>query len=106
MTVLSVTTLTAKPDRYADYLAVARTSKTLLEKHGAKNVRLLAGLVGGEATGTLVFTSEADDFASSGAITDKLLADPEGVALLTSSMNSGAGPIATIQTSQWVEIPL
>jgi len=103
MAVVGVTTLTLKPDGYEDYLLLARKSKALVEKCGGKNIRLLAALVAGEATGTMVFTFEADDLASWGAVGDKFMADPEGVALMSTG---SSGPIATQQLSGWIDVPL
>jgi hypothetical protein len=104
MAVVQVTTLTVKPDRYQEYVdQVARKAKAIIEKSGGKNVRLLAGLVAGEATGTMAFTVEADDFSSYGAIWDRLLADPELVALMSTG---SASPTAAYQTSLWVDVPL
>jgi hypothetical protein len=57
-----------------------RTCKAIVERHGARNVRLLSAVVAGEATGTMAFVIEADDFAHIGAITDKFMADPASVA--------------------------
>jgi hypothetical protein len=105
MTVLSATTLTMKPDRYEDFVALTKKSKAILEKCGAKNVRLMAALVAGEATGSFVLTSEADDFGASGAVLDKFLADPEGSASMTGSTGE-AGPTASFQISNWIEIPI
>jgi hypothetical protein len=98
MAVVSVTTLTPKPDRYEDTLADVRKVKAILEKNGARNVRLLAALVAGQATGSLVMTAETDDFAANGAVLDKFLADPEGLALI-SAVNTSAGPITGFQGS-------
>jgi hypothetical protein len=105
MAVVSVTTLTVKPDRYEDFLETTRKAKAILEKSGAKNVRLLAALTAGEASGSLATTWEADDFAAQGAVLDKFLADPEGLALLTST-NTTAGPTAGFQSTIWVDVPL
>jgi len=105
MTVVSVTTLTAKPDRYDDFMEQNRKSKALLEKAGARNVRVLFALTAGEASGAFVMTSEADDFAAAGVVLDKFLADPEGVALFGTA-NSAAGPTATWGASTWIEVPL
>jgi hypothetical protein len=106
MAVVSVTTLTVKPDRFEDYLEDTRKVKALVEKHGSKNVRLLAALVGGEQTGSLALISETDDFAAFGAVMDKLLADPEGQALLAST-NTSASPLAAgFQGTLWVDVPL
>lgn len=104
MTVLSVTALTIKPDRYEDFLATTKKSKTILEKCGAKNVRLIVSM-SGQSSGSFVLTAEADDHAASGAILDKFLADSEGLALMMESGTEG-GPMASWQTSTWVEIPL
>ncbi len=104
MTVLSVTALTVKPDRYEDFLASTQKTKSLLEKHGAKNVRLIVGM-SGESSGSFVLTHEADDFTDAGRITDKFLADPEGLATMTET-GTAAGPVASWQPSTWVEIPL
>ena len=45
MAVVTVSTLTIKPDRMEDYVEVARGFKASLEKGGATNVRLLAAVV-------------------------------------------------------------
>jgi hypothetical protein len=106
MAVVSVTTFTAKPDRFEDAIADTRKVKAIFEKLGARNVRLLAALVAGEATGSLAFVYEADDFASQGALQDKFYADPEGMALAT-SVNTTAGPLAGwYQGALYVDVPL
>ena len=97
--------MTVKPDRYEDFLATTRKSKAILEKCGAKNVRLIAAMSAGEASGSCALTHEADDFAASGAIMDEFFADPEGLALMMES-NSSSGAGATWQSSTWVEIDL
>ncbi len=104
MTVLSATTLTVKLDRYEDFLASAQKSKSLLEKHGAKNVRLIVSM-SGESSASFTLTHEADDFTDAGRITDKFLADPGGLAVMTGS-GSAADPVASWHPSTWVEIPL
>lgn len=105
MAVVSVTTSTVVPDRYEEFLEVNRKVKAIVEKHGGKNVRLLAALVAGQATGSFGFTVEADDFSTIGSVTDKLFADPEFQALFA-SINSSASPSAAVQTSYWVDVPL
>lgn len=104
MMVLSVTTLTIRPDRYEDFLENTKKSKSILEKCGAKNVRLIVSM-SGQISGSFVLTHEADDHAASGAILDRFLADSDGLALLMESGTEG-GPTASWQTSSWVEIPL
>ena len=106
MAVVTVVTLTVKPDRFEDELDDLRKSKALAEKNGSKNVRVLAAMVAGEQTGTLAFISEADDFASSGAALDKFLTDPEGQAMMAAA-NTGASPLAAgFQLTTWVDVPL
>lgn len=105
MAVVSVTTVTVKPDRYDDFLEMTRKVNAILQKCGAKNIRLLAALTAGEASGSLTTTFEADDFAAQGAIVDKFLADPEGFAIMTAT-NTTAGPTVGFQSSIWVDVPL
>jgi hypothetical protein len=103
MAVTQVATLTLKPDAYQAFLDQHRKAKAVLERCGARNVRLMGTILAGEATGTLAVSFEADDYASIGAVTDKLLADPDGMALLMST-NSASGPIAAFQSSIWSDI--
>jgi hypothetical protein len=105
MAVVQVVTFTVKPDRYEDFLANARTSKALLERHGGKNVRFLAALVAGEATGSFVTTCEADDFATYGSVMDKFLADPDVQAFMA-TVSTSANPTGPYQQSLWVDVPL
>ena len=105
MAVVFVNAETVKPDRYDDYLAQVRQIKAVVERCGGKNVRLLAALVGGQATGSMAFTVEADDFGAMGAVTDKIFNDPEGqafMATVNTSSYAGAGG----QGSYWVDVPL
>ena len=105
MTVVTVYTFTVKPDGYEAWLAVARKSKPLWERLGAKNIRFLAGLVAGGQTGSMAFSFEADDFSAYGAVVDRFLADPEGLALM-GSLNTSASPIGPYQNTLWVDVPL
>jgi hypothetical protein len=59
--------------------------------------------VGGEPTGSAVFTSETDDFAAAGAVMEKLIADHEGASMMSITEN---GPLVSYQTSFWMGIPL
>ena len=102
---LSVTTLTVKPDRFEDYLEYARQTKAVMEKCGARNIRLLAALVAGEATGSLVFSWEADGPVASATVVEKVFADPEGLALAMAP-NTSSGPIASYQQTIWGDVPL
>ena len=105
MAVVAVGTFTVKPDRFDDFLGQAGRFKTIIEKCGGRNCRLLAALVAGEATGSLAFTYEADDFSAFGAVQDKVMADPEGQALMA-SLNTSANPAGPAQLTLWVDVPL
>jgi hypothetical protein len=105
MAVISVTTLNVKPDKYDKFLEQNRQAKAILERCGATNVRLIGTIVAGEASGTLAKSWEAADNASYGAVMDKFLADPEGMAVLMQS-NSADGPISGFQSSIWGDIEL
>jgi hypothetical protein len=105
MAVLGVVTSTVKPDRYEDFIDLNRKVKMVVERAGVKNVKLRAGLIAGQATGSFVFTIEADDFAAYGAAIDKYLADPEGQ-LVQSLLGTSASPIAELQYPLWVDVPL
>jgi hypothetical protein len=103
MAVVAVTTLTPKPDRYEDFLVDLGKAKAIVEKNGAKGVRVLAGVVAGEATGSLVLTCEFDDFAAYGRFTDTVLGDPEIARMMTPS---AANPVTGNQVALWVDVPL
>ena len=106
MAVVSVTTATVKPDRIEDFLEDMRKVKAITVRCGGKNVRVLTAVIAGEATGVVAFITEGDDFAASGAVTDKFFADPEALALM-SSMSGMAGTLAgAYQTAMWTDLPL
>ena len=105
MAVVSVTTFTVKPDGFEDALADLRQTKAVVEKAGGRNVRLLAALVAGQATGSMAFITECDDFSAIGAATDKILADPEGQAILAKA-NTSAAALLNAQGAYWVDVPL
>ncbi len=101
MTVISVTTLPTQPGTpWAETLAGHKTAKTILERLGAKNVRLLVSLVGATPVGTAHSVFEADDNAALGKITDAIYTDPEMLEL----MNAGGSSPWT--TSVLVDVPL
>jgi len=71
VTVLNVSGLTVKPDRYEDFVTTTRKAKAILEKHGARNVRLLVAMTAGQASGSFALSSEYDDFTDAGRALDK-----------------------------------
>ena len=103
MAVVTTTTVQVKPDRFEEWLEVMRKVIPIIEKAGGKNVRVLAGVVAGQQTGTIVVTQESDDFAAAGAGMDQSFADPE----ILKALALGEGnPIAGWQTSFYVDVPL
>lgn len=105
MAVLSVTALQVKPDKWEEFLDQQRRAKAVLERCGATNYRLIVAMTAGEASGTLVGSWEAPDHAAAGAVLDKFLADPEGLALMgESGMSDGA--TAGWNSSLWTEVEL
>jgi hypothetical protein len=102
MAVVTVATFTIKPDRMEDYLENTRKAKAIFEKFGARNCRLLSAVVAGEATGSLAFIAESDDFAAQSALRENAMADPE----MPRTVNTSAGPIASAHVAIWVDIPL
>ena len=102
---VQVSTFTVKPDRFQDWVELAHKSKPIWQKAGGKSVRVLAGLVAGESTGSMAFIVEADDFAAYGALLDKFFADPDGQAV-PSSLGTGDSPIPSYQNAIWVDVPL
>ena len=87
MAVISVATLTSG-DNWEQFLEANKTAKAILEKYGAKNVRLLAPVAGAEPSGTFHSTFEADDLATLGKILDSIYADPDMLALMMSGASS------------------
>ena len=102
MTVLSVTTLNLAGGRWDEFVESQKTSKAILEKHGAKNVRLLAEIAGSMPSGSVISTFEADDLAALGKVLDAVYADPEILAMMQSSGSSGV----TWTGSLLADIPL
>ena len=53
MAVVSAATMTLKPGGYAAFTELHKKSKAILERCGAKNVRLLGTLVAGQASASI-----------------------------------------------------
>jgi hypothetical protein len=85
MAVVSVQTFTLTPDKYEAFREQVREAKKVLQRAGAMNIRVLAAVPAGGGTGSIAVSWEAADHATSGAVTDRFLADPEGLAIATSA---------------------
>ena len=103
MAIMSVTIMTIKPGRYADFLAGTAETDELLKKCGAKNLRLLAGLAAGEGSGSIVSTWEADDFADFGKVSQAFFTN--GGVEVMEGVGSADSPVASWQNSTFVDIP-
>jgi hypothetical protein len=86
MAVINVTTLTVAPDRWEQFIGDNKKSKAILERHGAKAVRLLAEVAGSVPSGTVHMTFEADNLAALGKILDSVYADPDILAMMQSGV--------------------
>ena len=100
MAVISVGTITVADGRWDEFIEDNKKSKAILERYGAKNVRLLAEVAGATPSGTVHTTFEADDLASLGKILDGIYADPDMLAMMQ------AGAAASWTSSILGEIPL
>ena len=100
---MSVTVLMVKPGRYDDFLKQQKEAEALLEKCGAKNLRLIVGLAAGEASGSIVTTYEADDFTAYGKIMDAFFAG--GGTEVMEAISGADSPIASWQSSTYVDVP-
>jgi hypothetical protein len=86
MAVISVTTLTVAPDRWEQFVEDNKKSKAILERHGARGVRLLAEVAGAVPSGTVHLTFEADSLQALGKIMDSVFADPDILAMMQSDV--------------------
>ena len=100
MTVIAATTFTIKPGAYEAFRDSHTKSKALLERCGARNIRLMGSIEGG---GALVATFEFEDYSSYGKFMDAFTSDPEGRQAL---MSTGAedSPVQSYQASVWTII--
>jgi hypothetical protein len=105
MTVLSVASFGLKPGQLEAFRKDMRKSKELLERCGAKNVRVLGAVMGGDALNALTISWEADDYASYGKVVDKFQADPEGAAQIMSASTPDS-PVTSFTGTLWQEVNL
>ena len=103
MAVVTVATMQVKPDGMEALMERFRKAKTIFESAGGRNVRVLSGVVAGEATGMVTFLCESDDFAQFGALMDKVSADPE---IAAQTANTSDSPVPGYQLTVWVDLPL
>jgi hypothetical protein len=105
VTVVNVFIGQPKPGRYEDALELNRASKKVLERHGAKNPRVMVGAVSSSAYGTIVNSCEFEDLEAWGAFYDEVMADEELLAMQAQVQGANT-PYATQSMSVVTEIPM
>ena len=101
MTVVQATTIHPRPGvEWGDVQKQIKKGCDLARKHGAENVTVLATVIGGPATNTIVLLSTAEDWAKYGKVQQAFLNDPKTQAVLQE-----AGQIATWETYVSQTIP-
>lgn len=102
MTVMAATMMTLKPGGYEAFLEGHQKSKVVLERLGAKNVRLMGTLSGPDGP-AVVASFEFDDHASYGRFMDTMATDPEMLAMVQSA-GTDESPVASYRASVWTVI--
>jgi hypothetical protein len=105
MAIVTATNFRLKPGGLEVFRKDVGQAKAALERCGAKKVRVLAAIVGGEATTSLAISWEADNYESYGKVIDKYQADPEGAAQVL-AFSSPYSATDSIQSTVWQEINL
>jgi hypothetical protein len=105
VTVVNVFIGQPKPGRYEDALEMNRASKKLLERHGAKNHRILVGAVSGANYGSIVNSSEFDDLESWGTFYDGIMGDDELLAMQAQAQGANT-PYLSQSVSVGTEVPM
>ena len=105
MTVVSVFTGQLRPGQFEHALEMNRTSKKILERHGAKDHRILVPAVSAAAYGSIINLFESDDMAAWGEFYDSIMADEELVSLLH-QLQGADSPYVSQSMSVAIEIPL
>jgi hypothetical protein len=105
MTVVNVYMAQPKPGRFEDALELNRAAKKVLERHGAKNARVLVGAVSSAAYGMIVNSCELDDMEAWGAFYDGVMADDELLAMMAQVQGANT-PYTTQSISVVSEIPM
>jgi len=85
MAVVNVSTITVADGRWEQFLEDSKKAHVIMEKYGAKNVRILAEVAGSTPSGTVHSTFEADNLAALGKILDSVYSDPDILAMMQSS---------------------
>ena len=94
MAILTAVTIQPRSaEVWDDLQKLLKRIKEMLVKKGGENVTVLVTLVGGEATGQLVFLTSSDSWSKYGQFQEAFYGDPKAQALLREG-----GKLATWQT--------
>ena len=104
MTVISTFVSQLKPGRLEDAIAMTRQAAKPLERHGARNVRLMRAATG-EAYGALTLVIEYENNEAYGKGLDAIMADDEIVSLIART-ESADSPYTSQTLSTALEIPV
>jgi hypothetical protein len=105
MSVVNIFTGQPKPGRHEDAIEMGRGARKLLERHGAKDQRLMVATVSTAAYGSIISSAEFDDLEAWGAFMDAVYADDEIAARLT-KVRGEKSPYLAQSLSLATEIPL
>ncbi|OBK74164.1 hypothetical protein [Mycobacterium sp. 1274761.0] len=100
MTIVSAITIHPNPGKWDDLQKQLKEGCDLSRKHGAENVTVLATMIGGAATNTIVILSTASDWSRYGQIQQAMMDD-----LKMQEIMLEAGKIATWETYVSQTIP-
>ena len=94
MAILTATTLQPRSGEVVDDLQkLLKRIRDMVVKKGGENVMVLTTVVGGQATGQLVFLTSSENWTEYGQFQESFFGDPKAQALLKQT-----GKLATWQT--------
>ena len=105
MTVAQAFVGQVKPGKYDDALEMAQLAKKVLERHGAKHIRLMGAALGLESSSSLIFSTEFDTMQAYGKANDAWVTSPQGQAMGL-VLNSSDAPVVMVSHEVFTELPL
>ena len=106
MAVVNVSVITVKPGQTEAALQGVRDGKSIVERHGGRNYRLMAPVAGPDPiVATFVLTWETPDMATWGKVNDAVWSDAELLALNARSF-SAEGHTSSVVQAVYVDVPL
>jgi len=105
MSVVSAYVGKLKPGKLDQAVELGSLAKKVLERHGAKDTRMLGTALGAESYGSTVFSTEHESNQAFGAFYDKIMADDELLSLMQRAEGPDSPYVSTMLTTA-AEIPL